>query len=152
MFSFPFRYIPARALYFRVKQFLFIIGNSALVSSSHYPINVICILIQVLLYFSALHANSCLGTLVLAHTACFTDIIVSCITGFGRFGAGGGGGLYSLFPGPGGGGGGGASEASAAIYSQATSAAARFAHSANTYHNFIGAHKGNYDVTAVVIT
>ncbi|XP_033607373.1 protein winged eye isoform X3 [Cryptotermes secundus] len=58
--------------------------------------------------------------------------------GFGRFAAGGGGGLYSLFPGPGGGG--GATEASAAIYSQATSAA-RFAHSANTYHNFIGAHK-----------
>lgn len=69
----------------------------------------------------------------------FTHIV--CIAGFGRFGAGGGAGLYSLFPGPGGGGG-GASETSAAIYSQATSAA-RFAHSASTYHSFIGAHKGN---------
>jgi hypothetical protein len=74
----------------------------------------------------------------------FHDVSVSCVAGFGRFAAGGGGGLYSLFPGPGGGG--GASDASGAIYSQATTAA-RFAHSANTYHNFIGAHKGNCDVT-----
>jgi hypothetical protein len=86
--------------------------------------------------------SACLNVRHLVGISGSVVIVISCVAGFGRFGAGGAG-LYSLFPGPGGGaggGGGGASDASAAIYSQAT----RFAHSANTYHNFIGAHKGNY--------